>query len=154
MSYPPKEDFRHASYDGFVLRPFLDLDPVAGQFHVIALGGHEDRDVSGEVVPSGFPIEGKLFALGRGPFFLHDNTDAPLAAVCRPDRVALIFKVDFFAKDVAGSGNLVPLGKTPFYVIPFTGLEVGETIDVDGDTWMCFPFRFTWHNLGYAFRIA
>ena len=63
------------------------------------------------------------------------------------------FFVDFFAEDT-GSGNIVPLGKTPFRVIPFNGLTVGESMTVNGETWLCFPFRFTWHNRGFAFRIA
>jgi hypothetical protein len=64
------------------------------------------------------------------------------------------FKVDFCAQDVAGGGDIVPLGKTPFYVIPFDGLATGESITEAGKTYLCFPFRFTWHNLGFAFRIA
>lgn len=63
------------------------------------------------------------------------------------------FKADFIAKNT-GSGNMVPLGKTPFYVIPFAGLETGESITTDGKTYLCFPFGFTYMKIGYAFRIA
>ena len=63
------------------------------------------------------------------------------------------FRVDFFAKDT-DAGDIVPLGKTPFYVIPFNGMSPGESVTYDGKTYLCFPFIFTWWNRGYAFRIA
>jgi hypothetical protein len=70
-----------------------------------------------------------------------------------PNARRIAFKVDFFGLDTS-LGQVVPLGKTPFYVIPFNGLAPGDTITENGMSYLCFPFCFTWFNLGFAFRIA
>ncbi len=71
-----------------------------------------------------------------------------------PNARRIAFKPDFFARDVEGNGDIVPLGKVPFYIIPFNGLAPGDTITENGYTYMCFPFTFTYVNRGFAFRIA
>jgi len=71
-----------------------------------------------------------------------------------PNARRIMFKVDFFARDIQGDNDIVPLGKTPFYVIPFNGLSPGDTIDENGMSYMCFPFNWTYVNRGFAFRIA
>jgi hypothetical protein len=82
------------------------------------------------------------------------NVCKNVARTYGPNGRRIAFKVDFFARDAAGEGDIVPLGKTPFWIIPFNGLAPGDTITENGISYMCFPFRFTWFNLGFAFRIA
>ena len=70
-----------------------------------------------------------------------------------PNARRVAFKCDVFGVDNT-LGQVVPLGKTPFYIIKFNGLAPGDTITENGYSYMCFPFRFTWMNFGFAFRIA
>lgn len=47
-----------------------------------------------------------------------------------------------------------PIGRTPYYFLPFTGLSIGETISYGSEEYMVFPIgRVDW-KWGVAFRVA